>query len=129
MQIKLITGACGFVGRHLVKRLKDISDEHILMIDDLSTGKEPEKWLNTAFKSKGKNIKFYGNRIIFIHFYLHSVCVLADFEIFINKCRDLFWDLPQSNDIIPGGDGQILHLLQESPMIISIIIWFDSVLR
>lgn len=77
MQIKLITGACGFVGRHLVKRLKDISDEHILMIDDLSTGKEPEKWLNTAFKSIGKNIKFYGNRIIFIQadvrqFFIHS---------------------------------------------------------
>ena len=55
MQIKVVTGACGFVGRHLVKRLRNISDEHILMIDDLSTGLNPDKWLNASYKDKVKN--------------------------------------------------------------------------
>ena len=83
MEIKLVTGACGFVGRHLIKKLRDNSDEHILMIDDLSTGQDPEKWLNAPFKVKGKSIKFYGNRLIFIQtdvrdFFLNSESYLND---------------------------------------------------
>lgn len=40
----LVTGGCGFVGRHLVARL--VRDGRSLwLIDDLSTGKSPEIWL------------------------------------------------------------------------------------
>ena len=66
MQIKVVTGACGFVGRHLIKKLRNISDEHIVMIDDLSTGINPDLWLNEKPKHIDKSIKIYGNRLIFI---------------------------------------------------------------
>ncbi len=40
----LITGACGFVGRNLVRSL--LSDfEELWLVDDLSTGKHPDTWL------------------------------------------------------------------------------------
>lgn len=40
----LVTGGCGFVGRHLVARL--VRDgHHVWLIDDLSTGQHPETWL------------------------------------------------------------------------------------
>src|SRR5688572_29637894 len=39
----LVTGGCGFVGRHLVARL--VRDgRHVWIIDDLSTGKHPDEW-------------------------------------------------------------------------------------
>jgi len=47
----LVTGGCGFVGRHLVtKLLKDGNEIHI--VDNLSTGIDPNKWLPSEFKGK-----------------------------------------------------------------------------
>lgn len=40
----LITGACGFVGRHLTKRLLALG-VHVTLIDALSTGKPLDDWL------------------------------------------------------------------------------------
>ncbi len=40
----LVTGACGFVGRHLVRDLIADHDE-IWMVDDLSSGRHPDTWL------------------------------------------------------------------------------------
>lgn len=40
----LITGGCGFVGRHLVQRLANESDAEIWIVDNLSTGKSPDTW-------------------------------------------------------------------------------------
>ena len=39
----LITGGCGFLGRHFAKYLKD-QDWDITLVDDLSTGLRPESW-------------------------------------------------------------------------------------
>ena len=39
----LVTGGCGFVGRHFVKWLL-AHDYHVTVVDDLSTGLSPERW-------------------------------------------------------------------------------------
>lgn len=44
MKIILVTGGCGFVGRHLIKRLVDESPAEVWIVDDLSTGRSPESW-------------------------------------------------------------------------------------
>ena len=50
----LVTGGCGFVGRHLVKRL--LSDGgKVWIIDNLFSGKHPDEWLSEEEK---KNVEF-----------------------------------------------------------------------
>lgn len=39
-----MTGACGFVGRHLVRSLIEDTAE-LWLVDDLSTGRHPDEWL------------------------------------------------------------------------------------
>ena len=44
MNVTLVTGGCGFVGRHLIARL--LRDGHtVWIVDDLSTGQHPDQWL------------------------------------------------------------------------------------
>lgn len=40
----LVTGGCGFVGRHLIKRLACETGNEIWVIDDLSIGRHPATW-------------------------------------------------------------------------------------
>jgi nucleoside-diphosphate-sugar epimerase len=40
----LVTGGCGFVGRHLIFRLLSLGHD-VWVIDDLSTGLHPDQWL------------------------------------------------------------------------------------
>lgn len=40
----LVTGACGFVGRHLVRSLLEDRGD-LWLVDDLSTGAHPDEWL------------------------------------------------------------------------------------
>lgn len=65
----LITGGCGFVGRHLVHGLLRRGAKNIWIIDDLSTGFMPEKWLSKAWKKSRKgNLLEYKKGGTTIHF-------------------------------------------------------------
>ncbi|MBU0487761.1 MAG: NAD-dependent epimerase/dehydratase family protein [Bacteroidetes bacterium] len=47
----LVSGACGFVGRNMVKRLLKTTNDKIFMVDDLSVGTHPSTWMSD-FTSK-----------------------------------------------------------------------------
>ncbi|WP_031500552.1 NAD-dependent epimerase/dehydratase family protein [Bryobacter aggregatus] len=47
MSRALVTGGCGFVGRHLLRRLFSLEAE-VWCIDNLSTGVHPDQWLEEA---------------------------------------------------------------------------------
>lgn len=67
MKTHVVTGGCGFVGRNLVKRLLQSSKDFILIIDDLSSGIQPNHWLKLSNTFKSKNILFYEERVIYIN--------------------------------------------------------------
>lgn len=45
----LVTGACGFVGRNLVKRLLATTTHKLVIIDDLSVGTDPRTWIDEKY--------------------------------------------------------------------------------
>ncbi len=67
MRIHLVSGACGFVGRNMIKRLLKINNDLIFMVDDLSVGLHPSHWLESYTCRKYKDIEFIGEdeRLIF----------------------------------------------------------------
>ena len=63
----LVTGGCGFVGRHLVSGLFARGINDVWIIDNFSTGRKPEEWLGPSWKSKKRgDLVVYknGNRSI-----------------------------------------------------------------
>jgi len=66
MKIHLVTGACGFVGRNLVKRLLSTSSDFLILVDDLSTGTHPSTWLPPQELIGGLGHQKIGERIIFL---------------------------------------------------------------
>ncbi len=44
MKIHLVSGGCGFVGRNMVKRLLNTTNDHVFVVDDLSIGRHPSEW-------------------------------------------------------------------------------------
>ncbi len=64
----LVTGGCGFVGRHLVHSLL-LSDHEVWIIDNLFSGKHPDTWLSDWKKSQSDGRAVYekeGKRVVFI---------------------------------------------------------------
>jgi len=61
MRLHLISGACGFVGRNMVKRLLSTTNDSIFMIDDLSVGIHPSKWIKDFISEKNKDLEIIGN--------------------------------------------------------------------
>ncbi len=60
MKTHLVTGACGFVGRNMVKRLLNITNDNIVIVDDLSIGIHPSQWIDGFMSEKYKDIEIIG---------------------------------------------------------------------
>ena len=69
----LITGGCGFVGRHLLARLAREPDIEIWIVDDLSTGQHPSLWEQPKIASIAE-----------------SVSGLAELRLADNGCRVIY---------------------------------------
>jgi len=71
----LITGGCGFVGRHLANYLAKEGNREIWIVDDLSSGQNPLSWENPkirishrqpSFKSKIFKVENSRSKLVFI---------------------------------------------------------------
>ncbi len=60
MKTHLVTGACGFVGRNMVKRLLKITNDNVFIVDDLSIGTHPSNWIDGFCSEKYKDIEIIG---------------------------------------------------------------------
>jgi len=60
MKYHLVSGACGFVGRNMVKRLLKTTNDSVIMVDDLSVGIHPSKWLDNYTAEKNKDLEVIG---------------------------------------------------------------------
>lgn len=79
----LVTGGCGFVGRHLVARLLKKGRE-VTIVDNLSTGVHPDRWIPREFKGK---------------FTFHAVDSL---EFFRGDRRERFSDIYHLSAVVGG---------------------------
>jgi UDP-glucose 4-epimerase len=66
-QVCLITGGCGFVGRHLVSKLCARHDR-LFIVDDLSTGQHPSTWLRGFSANRRGELEVFGNGDTTVHF-------------------------------------------------------------
>jgi len=83
MTTTFITGACGFVGRHLTARLLAAGHD-IWMIDDLSVGLHPDTWLqSSANRTTAGNVTRYSigkQQVVFVQEHL-AVSLLKQLEV------------------------------------------------
>ena len=63
----LVTGGCGFVGRNMVKRLLNTTQDQVVFIDNLMVGTHPDTWLNHETAVRGEDYLVYDSRALFIH--------------------------------------------------------------
>ena len=68
MKYHLISGGCGFVGRNMVKRLYNSTNDRIIFIDNLLVGTHPTEWLSAPKTGNVKEIEIFGEdrRLYFI---------------------------------------------------------------
>lgn len=96
----LITGGCGFVGRHLVRNLLARGAKEIWIIDDLSTGKPPRTWLSPAWKEeRTDDVLSYSAQQGTIHF------IHADALAFLRERA-----LRDESAPLPAHFGDVFHL-------------------
>lgn len=81
MRIHLVSGGCGFVGRNMVKRLFNTTNDTILFIDNLMVGTHPSTWLSVSKTADIDDIEVFGDdrRLLFLK---------ADFRKILNKLSD-----------------------------------------
>lgn len=126
MKIHLVSGACGFVGRNMVKRILENTPDQIFIIDDLSTGIHPEKWLNLTGKTTKGNLEIYNDRVIFwkgdFRRFLRNIIddpgyLAKEYEIKFEKFSDIFHFAA-----IVGGRAKI----EGDPMIVALDLSIDA---
>lgn len=119
----LITGGCGFVGRHITRRICELGREAWL-IDDLSIGIHPDQWLPACYKrdlSQQDPWRIYNgpNRVVFLQ---------RDIRDFIEG------RLPEGGPTIPAF-GDVFHfaavvggraMIENHPMKVAIDLALDS---
>ena len=74
----LVSGACGFVGRNLVKRLAQDPANHIVLVDDLSVGIHPSEWLYSDRHEQINGADVYDGRFTFLAW---------DFRLFLRRAE------------------------------------------
>ncbi len=64
----LVSGGCGFVGRNMVRRLYEKTQDGILFIDNLYIGRHPSEWLDIPKVDTIRNLEVYGEdrRLFFL---------------------------------------------------------------
>ena len=82
--IDVISGGCGFVGKNMVRKLVELNDKSLIIIDDLSVGQHPDEWLSVEKISSNQQIEVYQHKSQFIYF------LQADF-------RDVLYALSKNN--------------------------------
>lgn len=81
MKFHLVSGACGFVGRHTVTELLKRTNDNVLMIDDLSVGAHPSTWLPNFSSKKFKDLEIIGKEERLFYWQ-------TDFRKFLQKIQD-----------------------------------------
>ena len=85
MKNHLISGGCGFVGRNMVKRIYNTTNDRIFFVDNLSVGTDPSVWLDVPLKHEINGLKVYGEdeRLLFLK---------SDFEVVVRGLtKDHTW--------------------------------------
>lgn len=127
----LITGGCGFVGRNLIKKLLERKNNNIWIVDDLSIGINPDKWLDHTYlktKSKVDEIlyicKKYNNQVHFI-----NKDILSIFLSELNRQKKVLnFKFPQFDEVyhlasIVGGRA----VIDGDPLLVGIDLAIDSI--
>lgn len=60
MKMHLISGACGFVGRNMVRRLHQTTVDKLFIVDDLSIGTHPSSWMDYSQSRMIRDLEIIG---------------------------------------------------------------------
>ena len=69
MKTHLVSGGCGFVGRNMVSRLYQSTNDRIIFVDDLSVGTHPSNWLGQKKVKEihGAEVSGDDERLVFLN--------------------------------------------------------------
>lgn len=128
----LVTGGCGFVGRHLIKHLSGEMDTEIWVVDDLSTGRHPATWESPRVELSREQpyqsavvfrLSGTSSRVVFINTDFQSLA-LSELK---RQARLGFPELPTFDEIyhlasVVGGRA----LIEGDPLMVGIDLAIDS---
>ena len=126
-KVHLVSGGCGFVGRNMVKRLFNKTQDRIIFIDDLSVGTHPSTWLNVPQGRSIGNATFFGDeeRLLFVQDDFRNVLRgLHDAPSFFSPFG---WEVDKLSDVfhfaaIVGGRAKI----DGDPMMVALDLSIDA---